>query len=53
MMTHLSKKKKKLANEYNISYFTIAKIIKMALLIEENKTQRQVSASNTLIFGIA
>lgn len=36
MMTHL--KKSFLANEYNISYFTIAKIIKMVLLIEENKT---------------
>lgn len=40
MMTYLSKKN--LVNEYNISYFTKAKIIKMSLLINENKTQRQL-----------
>lgn len=52
MTTHLCKKKKKRGNEY-ISYFTIAKIIKMILLIEQSKTRRQVPASNTLIFGTA
>lgn len=48
MMTYLNNNNN-LVNEYKIPYFTIAKIIKMSLLIKENKNQRQVSASNALI----
>lgn len=49
----LEQKNNKIVNEFNIFYFTKVKIIKISLLIKENKTQRQVSASNALSSEVA